>query len=397
MIVRPIRPEELETAHDIARIAFVGTRPQGPQPPQSPDAHIHHRAAFDDEGRMTASLLLLPYTVQLAGHAVGMGGIGGVASLPETRRQGNVRALFEAGLREMYERGMVFSALYPFSHAYYRQFGYEFCCARRQTTFEFAAFANCKPDGSFRQWMPGEDDAPLRAIYAAFTQNANLAVRREDKHWRGLLNADPFERRQYTYLWLDPHGTPRAYAVFRVDDSNNARRKLIAQDIAASDPQALHALFGLLRSMGAAYKEFVWDMPTWLDPNTMVPEPYDVAQSIRQAGMARLINVAEALKLLCYPDAPGAFTLRVRDPQLPENDGVWRVAFAAGAATDVSRAQADTVADWTLDITTATRLILGTHDIDGLLWSTPGLETPRNIDTFRRAFPRRRVYLADFF
>ncbi len=394
MIVRPIVPEEIQSVRDLFNIAFAFAREPGDPPAIKPDEHVNTRAAFDDAGKMTAALELVPFTVWYEGQAVGMGGIGGVSSLPESRRQGNIRALMELSLREMYERGMVLSALYPFSHAYYRQFGYELCCIRRRVQVDFDAFAGFRCDDPVRQWMPGEDDAPIRELYEAFAQAANLPVKREDSHWKHKLGGDPCVTRKYIYLWSDAQGQPSAYAILRAEDVSEGKQ-LVLDDFACRQPSALRGMFALLRNMGAAYRRFVWKMPPWIDPNTIYPEPYNAEQHIEQAGMARVVNVGEALRLLRHPQEPGSYALRVRDAQLPQNEGVWQVCFDGGEVKVEKKAEGQ--ADWTLDIRALSQLALGYHDVDSLAWAWPALEAPANADTLRRVFRRRRVYLADFF
>lgn len=393
MIVRSITAGEIQAAHDIGAIAFVVQRQGEPEPPK-PDAYRRVRAAFDDTGRMTACLDLPVYQVRFGAHTVEMCGVGGVASLPETRRQGNIRALFEYSLREMYEEGMVFSALYPFSHAYYRQFGYELTCERREIKADMDVFAGFRASGTLRQWMPGEDDAPLRAIYDEFMRKTNLSNQRTDAQWKKWLDASPYEKRQYTYVWHDDAGQPRAYMILRVAEKPEGK-ELQAAEVACCDNAALLGLFTLLRSMGAGYKTFAWDMPMWIDPNTLFPEPYDLKQTILQRGMARIVSVRQTLSLLRYPDAPGAFSLRVTDEQLPQNEGVWQVSFGGGEPRVEKRA--DGPADWSLDIRALTQIALGYLDVDGLLWSRPGLEHPANRETLERVFVRRAVSLTEFF
>ncbi|MCL2545407.1 MAG: GNAT family N-acetyltransferase, partial [Clostridia bacterium] len=370
-------------------------RPRDPQKPEDPNAHANIRAAFNDAGAMMGLFHLIPYTVWYEGHQVGMGGIGGVATLPEYRRYGSIRAVFECGLREMYERGMVVSALYPFSYAYYRQFGYESAFLRRRLKIGLKEFAKFRSDESVSHWMPGEDAAPLRAVYDRFARDTNMAVCRDEENWGWKLKDDPFETRRYTYLWRDAGGQPTSYVILRVEDIAQYVRRLHVQDFACREPGGTRGLFALLRNMSAAYETLIWEMPPWIDPNTLFDEPYEAKQKIEPRGMARVINVGEALRLLRHPQAPGSYALGVRDAQLPDNDGVWRVEFGGGEAR-AKKVQA-VEADWTLDIRAFTQLALGYHDVDSLMWGWPDAGAPANGDTLRRVFRRRKLYLADYF
>lgn len=396
MVVRPITPKELQAARNISTLAFAEVRDPNTKPEDRPDAHAGTRAAFDDTGKMTACLQIVPYTVRLGAHRVALGGIGGVASLPETRRQGNTRALMLHSLREMRERGMLLSALYPFSHRYYRQYGYELVCTARRTTAKMSSFAAFPVTGTARQYLPGEDDQALRRIYEAFTARCNLAPRRDDALWKKWLEKDPYTQRQYTYVWHNEANEARAYAVLRVADRPEGRELQVA-DAAYGDAPALVGLLGLLRNMGEQYATVSWELPLKVDPNAFFPEPYEATQIIVQKGMARVLDVSGVLERLSYSGAPGEYTLRIIDPQLPENDGPWRVTFADGQARAAKLTDEAVPVDWTLDIPAFTQLALGYLDVDTLLWSRPGTERPQNLDTLRRVFVKREVYMPEYF
>lgn len=129
MLVRPITKEERLQSAQLFAIAF-----ESPFDPNdlTPFAEIPCIwAAFDEEsGEMMSTVYVTDYRVQFDGGRYKMGGIGGVASLPQYRRAGGIRACFQKALPILYREGYVFSYLYPFSTAYYRKFGYESCVQR---------------------------------------------------------------------------------------------------------------------------------------------------------------------------------------------------------------------------------------------------------------------------
>ena len=130
MIVRKIKPEEVLRANELFAIAFE--QPMDREAAAKPDnENVHRWAAFDESsGEMMSSFIINDYTVRFDGHACKMGGIGGVATLPQYRRRGGIRGCFQEALPDMYASGYDLSYLYPFSTAYYRKFGYE--CGRSE-------------------------------------------------------------------------------------------------------------------------------------------------------------------------------------------------------------------------------------------------------------------------
>ena len=121
MIIRKIRPEELKRCCALSALAFEYPMEGAEQSPEDFIREVRERprsledlrwdsrwAAFeDDDATMMATFCVLPWWENFDGHEVVMGGIGGVASLPQYRRGGAIRCCFEAALPDMYARGIL--------------------------------------------------------------------------------------------------------------------------------------------------------------------------------------------------------------------------------------------------------------------------------------------------
>ena len=122
MLIRPITKAEQVQSARLFAIAFETPFDPDELTPFAQEPVIW--AAFDEEsGEMTSTVYVTDYQVQFDGGFYQMGGIGGVASLPQYRRAGGIRACFQRALPALYRAGYVFSYLYPFSTAYYRGSG----------------------------------------------------------------------------------------------------------------------------------------------------------------------------------------------------------------------------------------------------------------------------------
>ena len=162
MPVRLIGREDVMACEKIQSIAFAysldlreleGILSREPEPP---DPYIGH---FDGEGNLTACMELPEYKIRYEGGWARMTGIAGVASLPECRFGGAVRQLVQFAFQRMRQSGALFSALYPFSHAFYRQFGFGCASSRRNTRSRrkrwrrFAAWQACAWFSPALRWM----------------------------------------------------------------------------------------------------------------------------------------------------------------------------------------------------------------------------------------------------
>ena len=125
-------PERKRELDKISSIAF--TYPLRDPDPKEQTAtnteeqqrNIEEFAMVDETNdKLMGGMILLDYQTRIGDKWLPLTGIGGVATLPEYRRAGVIRGIFKHILPRMYENGIAISGLYPFSHAFYRKFGYE--------------------------------------------------------------------------------------------------------------------------------------------------------------------------------------------------------------------------------------------------------------------------------
>lgn len=165
MIVRKTALEEARRVNELFAICFEMPYTNCPADPEKDDAT--HWAAFDEDGEMMSTFTVSDFTVQFDGSPCKMGGIGGVATLPQYRRRGGIRACFQRALPDMYGSGYDFSYLYPFSTAYYRKFGYENCVQKYGWAVDLSLLNPPKEGGSFRLAEKGcPMTAEIRALDA---------------------------------------------------------------------------------------------------------------------------------------------------------------------------------------------------------------------------------------
>ena len=106
MLVRPITKEERLQSAQLFAIAFESPFDPNDLTPFAENPCIW--AAFDEEsGEMMSTVYVTDYRVQFDGGRYKMGGIGGVASLPQYRRAGGIRACFQKALPILYREGYV--------------------------------------------------------------------------------------------------------------------------------------------------------------------------------------------------------------------------------------------------------------------------------------------------
>ena len=395
MIVRKIRPEEVPRANELFAIAFeqamdreAAARPDG--------GNVHRWAAFDEgSGDMMSTFTINEYTVRFDGHACKMGGIGGVATLPQYRRQGGIRGCFQAALRDMYAGGYELSYLYPFSTAYYRKFGYECCIQKYHMAVNLERLAAPAFGGSLRLAEAGNPmTEAIRRVDACWEERYNMMVLHRPEDYKWTEEQDPAVRQAFTYVCFAADGTPKAYTSFTKEDQKDGRN-LVCSRFCFVDREGFSGLMALFKSLAADHTLVRFSVPASPAMQYLLPEwsMGAAACSAQPVGMVRVINVESVLKKAAY-DGSGAVILAVRDPQLPENDRTFAVRFDQGRALSVEETREE--ADAVLAIPAFSALMAGACDFSGAAEWMDGLEVRRPA-ALSQVFRRKPLMIADYF
>jgi predicted acetyltransferase len=354
----------------------------------------------------------LSYQMQYEDQVVPMIGIGSVATLPEYRRRGAVRAILSELLREARDQGALFSYLFPFLFSYYDQFGYTTGCCRFRVTCPIAQLQTPPETGRVRHSC-ADDLSAVQAVYQRFTAGTNGAVVRDQENWRKRLAQDAIGGQVHTYIWQDNRGQDRAWITYETDRTKNYDT-LSVEDWAADSMEALAGLFGFLKRYAADYKTLVMNFPLHVNISQLFPEPKIVRIEWEPCGQIRLLNVAAALSLLRRPawvqeafasrpeqSGSGELRLQVVDSFLPENDGLYAVDLTDRDKPAVKMTDDHTDYDIKIGIRPLAMLLLGSLGLEQLL-EHPEVslrhELPQDrLDLLLRFFRQKKQGIYDHF
>lgn len=333
---------------------------------------------------MTSGYVSHDFDVWFDSHLTRATGIGGVSTMPEGRGQGGIRAIFEKQLPDSYEKGYVFSMLFPFSHVFYRKFGYELIQKSRSYRIPIASLKPFVDDAPIVPVFNGMD---LKEIHDAFGRKNNLCISRKEKQWH-QVSKDPAKDVKYTYKIGE-----EAFVCFKpVHGKEHERMTIRVTDLGYSSMQGLKSIFGFLYSLRAQFNDVSLMLPDSVPMMEMIPECYEVETEVSQHGMARVVNVKKALEMMTYPAREGSFTVKVTDEQIADNNTVFRVDFAGGSACVSTCAEAP---DLTLSIQRLTQLMIGSLTLDEALWlNHVDCSCP---EKFRDIFIHKDIYFDDPF
>ena len=389
MEVRRLNKEDMRDFYRLSSIAFTYSREPEAEEPKIPDGETGY-GAFDGD-KLMSGLFANDLPCYFHGREVKHFGVGSVATFPEYRGRGAVKAIFAKMLREYRDAGYLFSSLMPFSHAFYRKFGYEVCYFTHFYEIPLTQFASFPKPFSVRPVYDPEDTADFLKVYKEFACRYNFAIARSEKCrgteqvWSGHFTKD----KAYRYVLYNELQEPEAYASFT--KGNNSLMEI--GELAFISPDAMRRLFGFLSGFYPNYKKLYGRFPTDLRFEAFLPDSYDIVKSRSYPFMHRVLDVIKATELLPCPETEGSFTLKISDRYLEENDGVFLFTYGGGK---VKCEKVNREPDGEMDISSFTQLISGGTTVDELLMRSD-VKVNSGLDGMRRLFKPCPIYSYETF
>jgi predicted acetyltransferase len=356
--------------------------------------------AVFENGKMMSCLNEIPFLMRFDGQSVNMSGIGGVGSLPEARKGGNIKALFETLIPLAYENGVLFSSLTPFSHVFYRKFGYELSCACNEIRIPTSEFATLKTDGAFYPVFSGDDTSALQAIHHSYIADINHGICRDywpdNRAWRVFTRDDPYSTGTFLYVWHDNAGVPRSYIKYQDQSAADGSHNMSVRELVFTDREALYGALSIVSGLAAQFETFIWLMPTFLDPTDFVKNLWDIKQWIIPHDMTRVVNVKAALESMRRPTGEGSYVLEVRgDAQISANNGRYLVEYGPEVTHVTSTTRSP---DICCDIPALSQLVTGYRSLENALrGKQTGVEVYGKRQTLSQVFTPRPQHVTEYF
>lgn len=371
MFARKLQPSEYWRAGLNMAVAFEGPFEYGKELEKSKTAEAdpledYYGAFSGEEEPPVASVIMNKKQVRFDGHIVKMGGVGGVATLPAHRRGGAVRACMELSLRDLYQEGYALSHLYPFSTAYYRQYGFAPAGKTLRWRVKLQDLKRLpNAGGTVRQLLPGDDLSVLTELYGKACGDINFSCLREtfDKNLEG---DKPLGEKRWMFLWSDDNGVPGGFLIgSRVKDTLHCVTEFSGRDgLIFTDAKAL---IGLLNFVHAAFianfADIEFGIPDHIELAGLLPEISAIDYRPVLNGMARAVN-AEMLLRLCRCKGEGKLAIGISDNIILENNDTFLLDFAPGRENLVERVKVP--ADIELDAGNLAVLLGGCRGTDSI-------------------------------
>ncbi len=353
--IRTVSENDLDRAHFILAYSFTDDRSREARERLKHVEAMGPSIALYEDGEMAACLRILPLRMFIHGASIPLGGISGVACLPEHRRKGYVGRLMQHALALMREQGQPLSSLWTPHPTLYRRYGWMIASSALRYSFhpkDIAPANAAQPEGS--AYRVTEEGWPAVAdVYGRFAAPRNGYLDRDERWWKEAFFRrlhDEKRRPNDVAVWADGKGQPRGYLAYFSSRERHLdgppTDRLAIQEFAALDSTAYLGLLRYLLTHDLA-EEITWFGPIDEPFTVAITEPGRVKREHYYGFMLRIVDLEKAVAARPpAAEAPeGSFTVYIADLSAPWNGGLWRIEGSGGRL-------AATRADGTPDLST---------------------------------------------
>jgi predicted acetyltransferase len=306
-------------------------------------------AAFED-GTIVGGAGAFTFDLSVPGGSLPCAGVTVVGVFPTHRRRGVLRAMMDAQLLDVNERGEPIAALWASDEGIYGRFGYGLAswCGEISVPKEWNAFAQpVERQGSTRLVTPEEASELFPPVHDAVRRGRPGFFVRTPEWWelRTLRMSEEEAATPKRFVALELDGATQAYAIYRshpkFEDAVSRSRLEVVEAFGAT-PQATAEIWRFLLDV---------DWSATIDAQLLPPDhplflllanPRRARYRMYDALWVRLVDVGAALSGRAYA-AEGSIVFEVRDAVCPWNESCWKLENGAASRTEDP-------ADLTLDV-----------------------------------------------
>ena len=293
-------------------------------------------AAFDGD-QIAGGAGVFAFDFSVPGGSLACGGVTVVGVSPTHRRRGALRALMDAQLRDIHERGEPLAALWASEETIYGRFGYGLASWVGELTIlrEWNAFAEpLERRGRVRFVERDEAATLLPPLWEGLRTQRPGMFARSELWWklRTLRVPDEDRANPKRIVVLEVDGAAQAYAIYKSTmkfEEGIADSTLEVTEAIGATPQATAELWRFLLDIDWQAKVHATLAPPDHPLFLLLASPRRAKYRMGDGVWVRLVDLGAALSGRAYT-GDGAVVFEVRDAVCPWNEGRWRVS-AEGA------------------------------------------------------------------
>ncbi len=255
-------------------------------------------------------------------------GIAFVMTGPVYRRKGLVKKLMKILLRKMKDDGYVYSALWPFEHKFYSNFGY--------ASIDKSIYYQIKPS-NIRKDIVKDQSISIRISqnekdFPKLKQIANNAM---NKYTRIVSDKDAWKLRgskQKRIIYLfEREEEPVGYISFKYKKTGEWKHDINILDLAYKDISTKRTMLSFLRNFDSDITQITMEIPYEEEILSYLVDYNTEHKFAGWPAMLRILDVKKCFEGLVYSATINSkLYLRLKDEIIEENSGTWEITINAG-------------------------------------------------------------------
>ena len=315
MQIREITENEYFDAMKLSMYAFQYKVPEVDIPARKESLKNHNiLGIWDNENILAAKLHIIPLSIFMKDAEWKMGGIAGVATYPEFRRNGYVNALIIESLNQMRNNNQIVSLLHPFDISFYRRYGWEVLSEQKKITLEKVnlKFLETQP-GFIKRYSKESHNEEIEKIYQHYCKQHTGMLKRDTNWWKhNVYNED-----SQLAVYYHSANEARGYLLYQVKD-----RKMEVEELVTLDHDARKGLWNFICQHDSMVETVTINLASHDPFPYFLPQP-KVKMELAPYFMARVVDAEECLRRFPFLQENDSLFLHLEDTHAPWNNGSY--------------------------------------------------------------------------
>lgn len=277
--------------------------------------------AIRSDGEILGGMGIIDMAQWFGGRKVRTGAVTSVGVAPEGRGIGAASKMLSNSLKEMRDRGMSISTLFPSSVRVYRSKGYERSGVK--LTYE-APVKEMRSNLNELKVEQTSNEEEMILLFNERARQSNGNLDRGSLLWDLITKSDgrPF----YKYYIRDENQVV-GYINYQQSRSGDHIR---IRDMVSSTPQSSERILRFFSDHRTVIDTISWNGPP-NDPIDFCMEEQETLLKSSRDWMVRVLNISDALEQRGYAAGLNASVdLEFSDREIPENNGIWSLTINEG-------------------------------------------------------------------
>jgi len=316
MLVTEVREDEYLESIKLSMYAFQYKIAESDLPARKEMMKNHKILGIWDKDILAAKLHIIPLKVHMKDDEWKMGGIAGVATYPEYRRNGYVKTLITDSLKHMRENAQIVSLLHPFDISFYRRYGWEILSEQRKITIENKDLKFLESQQGFiKRYSKETHNEEIEKIYKQFSIQHTGMLKRETNWWKHHV----YDEDSQLAVYYHSENEAKGYILYHLKE-----RKMDVQEMVAMDQEARVGLWNFICQHDSMVETVTITLASQEPFPYFLPQP-KVKTELNPYFMARVVDAEECLKR--FPFIPGneLLFLHLEDSHAPWNNGSYLI------------------------------------------------------------------------